>query len=103
MSDVVGRVWQRGRQTPATALFWRLFLLTALVLVAAAVGLVLTPATVSAPVSIEEMVVLVVGLAVLLTANAVLLRASLRPLDGLVGPGPASGTEVRLTVPTTQE
>ena len=73
----------RAARTPATALFWRLFLLTALVLVVALVALVLTPATVSARASITELVVLVVGLVVLLSTNAVLLRTSLRPLDGL--------------------
>lgn len=70
-------------RTPAASLFWRLFLLTALVLVAATVALAFTPATVSTRASIAEVVVLVVGLAVLLTTNAVLLRTSLRPLEGL--------------------
>ena len=72
----------RGR-SPATALFWRLFLLNALVFVTAAAVLVLSPATVSAPVLLTEVSVLAVGLVLMLVVKAVLLRASLRPLDGL--------------------
>lgn len=73
----------RTGRTPVTALFWRLFLLNGLVFVAGAGVLVLSPATVSTPVSVREVSVLIVGLALMLTVNAVLLRASLRPLDGL--------------------
>jgi two-component system, NarL family, sensor histidine kinase UhpB len=64
-------------------LFWRLFLLNALVFVAGAGVLVLSPATVSAQVALREVAVLTVGLALMLAVNAVLLRRSLRPLDGL--------------------
>ena len=74
---------RRGGRTPATALFWRLFLLNALVFVAGAGVLVLSPATVSAQTAIREVAVLTVGLALMLAVNAVLLRRSLRPLDGL--------------------
>ena len=70
-------------RSPATALFWRLLLLNALVLVIAAAVLALSPLTVSAPVLITEVSVLAVGLVLMLVATAVLLRASLRPLDGL--------------------
>lgn len=73
---------RRGR-SPATALFWRLLLLDALVLVTAAAVLALSPLTVSAPVLLTEVSVLAVGLVLTLVATAVLLRASLRPLDGL--------------------
>ncbi len=51
----------RGR-SPATALFWRLLLLNALVLVTAAAVLALSPLTVSAPVLLTEVSVLAVGL-----------------------------------------
>ncbi len=64
-------------------MFWRLLLLNGLVFVVGAGVLVLSPATVSAPVSVREVSVLTVGLAVMLAVNAMLLRASLRPLDGL--------------------
>jgi two-component system, NarL family, sensor histidine kinase UhpB len=68
---------------PAVALFRRLFLLNALVLVAGATLLVLSPATVSPGVRVAEVAVLVGGVALMLIVNAVLLRASLRPLDQL--------------------
>ena len=46
-------------------------------------ALALTPATVSSRIRVTEIPVLVVGLAVILTANALLLRSSLAPLDQL--------------------
>jgi two-component system sensor histidine kinase UhpB len=64
-------------------LFWRLFVVNGGVFVAGAGVLVLSPATVSTPVSVREVGVLTVGLALMLAVNAILLRASLRPLDGL--------------------
>ncbi|MHA6781100.1 HAMP domain-containing sensor histidine kinase [Pseudonocardia saturnea] len=73
----------RPSRTPATALFRRLFLLNALVFVAGAGVLALSPATVSTPVAITEVSVLTMGLALMLAVNAVLLRTSLKPLDGL--------------------
>ncbi|MDQ3579999.1 MAG: sensor histidine kinase [Actinomycetota bacterium] len=66
-----------------SALFWRLFLVNALVFVTATAVLVLSPVTVSSPISTTEVVVLVGGLALMLAVNALLLRASLSPLDGL--------------------
>ncbi|WP_345149644.1 hypothetical protein [Nonomuraea rubra] len=45
--------------------------------------LAISPATVSAPVVWAEVPVLVIGLAVMLAANALLLRRSLAPLDAL--------------------
>jgi two-component system, NarL family, sensor histidine kinase UhpB len=53
-------------RSPATALFWRLLLLNALVLVIAAAVLALSPLTVSAPVLITEVSVLAVGLVLML-------------------------------------
>jgi two-component system sensor histidine kinase UhpB len=65
------------------SLFWRVFLLNAALLVAAAVTLAFTPATISFPVRPHQLVVLGVGLVVVLAANALLLRVSLAPLRGL--------------------
>lgn len=65
------------------SLFWRIFLLNAAVLVSAVVLLVLSPATVSAPVALSEAVILALGLAVMLVVNAVMLRVTLRPLRRL--------------------
>jgi two-component system, NarL family, sensor histidine kinase UhpB len=73
----------RSGKTPATALFRRLFLLNALVFVAGAAALMFSPATVSTPVTPTEVTVLSSGLVLTLAVNAVLLRTSLRPLDGL--------------------
>jgi len=77
-------VWAEltGR-TPVADVFRRVFLVNGAVFVLAAAVLALSPATVSAPVSLTEVVVLGGGLVVLLAVNALLLRESLRPLDGL--------------------
>jgi two-component system sensor histidine kinase UhpB len=74
---------RRAGWTPATALFWRLFLVNGFMLLAAAVVLVFSPITVSTPILLTELTVLAIGLGAMLVVNAVLLRASLRPLDGL--------------------
>ncbi|MEU4641769.1 HAMP domain-containing sensor histidine kinase [Micromonospora sp. NPDC023814] len=64
------------------SLFWRIFLLNAAVLVTATL-LLLGPVTVSTPVLLTEAVVLTVGLAAMLVANAALLRVGLAPLRRL--------------------
>jgi len=63
------------------ALFWRIFGLNAVVLGAATALLLLAPVTVSVPVALTEAIVLIVGLMVMLVANAVLLRVGLAPLE----------------------
>ncbi len=73
----------RTVRTPATALFWRLFGFNALIFVVGAAVLVVSPATVSTPISLTEVAVLSIGSALMLVANGVLLRRTLRPLDGL--------------------
>ena len=71
--------------TPATMrwLFRRVFLVNVAVLLGASALLILSPVTVSAPIVATELAVLAVGLLTALVLNAVLLRATLRPLDGL--------------------
>ncbi|WP_431948958.1 HAMP domain-containing sensor histidine kinase [Actinacidiphila sp. bgisy167] len=64
------------------SLYWRIFLLNGAVLVGAAV-LLLGPVTVSTPVLLGEALVLGVGLAAMLVANALLLRVGLAPLQRL--------------------
>ncbi|GLY38066.1 histidine kinase [Amycolatopsis sp. NBRC 101858] len=64
-------------------LYRRIFLLNAVVLSAATALLLLGPVTVSAPALFTEVVILVGGLAVVLVANAVLLRIGLAPLHRL--------------------
>ncbi|WP_051495104.1 sensor histidine kinase [Nocardia nova] len=74
----------RGRaRTPANTLFRRIFLINGLVFAVGTLVLALSPATVSARVRLTEVPVLVIGLAIILTANALLLRSSLAPLDAL--------------------
>ncbi|WP_051722633.1 sensor histidine kinase [Streptomyces albus] len=63
-------------------LFWRIFLLNAVVFVTAT-ALLLGPVTVSTPVLVTEAVILAVGLAAMLIANALLLRIGLAPLQRL--------------------
>ncbi|TDD34925.1 sensor histidine kinase [Saccharopolyspora elongata] len=65
------------------SLFWRLFLLNAAVLVAGTGLLLLGPATVSTPVLATEALILLVGLGVMLVANAILLWIGLAPLQRL--------------------
>ncbi|WP_219464930.1 HAMP domain-containing sensor histidine kinase [Nonomuraea rhizosphaerae] len=72
-----------GARTPAQALFRRLFLINGLVFTVGTFVLALSPATVSSPIVLTEVPVLIVGLAVILAANALLLRTSLAPLDAL--------------------
>ena len=64
-------------------LYWRVFLLNAVVFITGTTVLALSPATVSSPVVDTEALVLAGGLAVMLVANAVLLRVALAPLDRL--------------------
>lgn len=65
------------------SLFWRIFLLNAVVLVAATALLLLGPITVSTPALFTEAVILSGVLVVMLVANAVLLRVGLAPLGRL--------------------
>jgi two-component system sensor histidine kinase UhpB len=64
-------------------LLWRVFATNAAVLVAATLVLVLSPATVSFPVALTEMAVLVAGLAAMLALNLLLLRRAFGPLSRL--------------------
>lgn len=74
---------QAGARSPGRILFRRLFAINGLVFTVGTLVLALSPATVSSPVLLTEIPVLTVGLAVILTANALLLRTSLAPLDAL--------------------
>src|SRR3954454_992141 len=64
-------------------LFWRVYLTNALLLTLAFLGLVLAPVTVSAPVTVVELLALMGGLLALLVANLVLLRPAFGPLEEL--------------------
>ncbi|TDD45857.1 sensor histidine kinase [Nonomuraea terrae] len=71
-----------GRPT-ASALFRRITLINGLVFTTGLTVLALSPATVSSPVLLTELPILAAGLALMLAANAYLLRRSLAPLSAL--------------------
>lgn len=77
-------LFRRHTRTPADALFRRIFLINGLVFTLGTLVLAVSPATVSSRVRLTEIPVLVIGLAVILAANAFLLRSSLAPLDELI-------------------
>ncbi|WP_345497099.1 HAMP domain-containing sensor histidine kinase [Nocardia callitridis] len=77
-------LFRRHARTPADALFLRIFLINGLVFTLGTLVLAVSPATVSSRVRVTEIPVLLVGLAVILAANALLLRSSLAPLDELI-------------------
>jgi len=65
-------------------LLWRVFAINATLLVIATLLLALTPVTVHASIAVAEGIDLAVALAVMLTANLLLLRHTLAPIDRLV-------------------
>ena len=67
-----------------TRLSTRVFLLNAVIFVVATLALVITPATISFPVELTELVVLVFGLTAILGVNAFALRAAFAPLERLM-------------------
>jgi two-component system sensor histidine kinase UhpB len=62
---------------------WRIFAVNAVILVAAAMALALSPATVSFPIALTEGIVLAVGLIAILIVNLLLVRRSFAPLERL--------------------
>jgi two-component system sensor histidine kinase UhpB len=65
-------------------LLWRVFAINATLLVVATLLLALTPLTVSTPIAVVEAVDLAIALIVMLTANLLLLRHTIGPLERLV-------------------
>jgi two-component system, NarL family, sensor histidine kinase UhpB len=74
---------RRSRPMPAQRLFRRLFLINGAVFTIGTLILALSPATVSSPILLTEVPVLIIGLVAILAANALLLRTSLAPLNAL--------------------
>src|SRR5436190_23172250 len=64
-------------------LFWRVFAVNAGLLAVLAILLIVTPVTISAPIKLEQALIVVVGLAITLVANALLLRRMVAPLAQL--------------------
>ena len=65
------------------SLYWRIFAINAVLLVAAALTLAISPATVSAELLVREVLVLAFGLALVLVLNFLLVRRTLDPLERL--------------------
>lgn len=72
-----------SERDPAAALFRRIASINGLVFTVGTLVLALSPATVSSPVLLTEIPVLIIGLAVILAGNTLLLRRSLAPLAAL--------------------
>jgi two-component system sensor histidine kinase UhpB len=64
-------------------LFWRVFAVNGGLLAAVAVLLIATPVTISAPIKLEQALIIIAGLAITLAADALLLRRVLAPLGQL--------------------
>lgn len=72
------------RDPPASSsLLWRLFLANAAVVMVAAVLLILTPITISAPVTAQELILIGAAVVAMLGATFLLLRRALTPLREL--------------------
>jgi two-component system sensor histidine kinase UhpB len=67
----------------AMSLYWRIFAINAVLLVAAALTLAISPATVSSELLVREVLVLGFGLALVLVLNFLLVRRTLDPLERL--------------------
>lgn len=83
LAVTMGRSRQLRLRQGRFGLFWQVFGLNAGLLTLGVVVLVATPATVSHPISSDQLVLLLVSGTVALIANAVLIRRSLRPLRRL--------------------
>jgi two-component system sensor histidine kinase UhpB len=67
------------------SLYWRIFAINAVLLIAATLTLALSPATVSSDLLVREVLVLTFGLLLVLILNFVLVRRTLDPLERLTG------------------
>jgi two-component system, NarL family, sensor histidine kinase UhpB len=66
-----------------TPLFWRVFAVNGGLLATIAILLIVTPVQISAPIKLEQALIIVAGLAITLAANALLLRQTVAPLGRL--------------------
>jgi two-component system sensor histidine kinase UhpB len=72
-----------SRRLAELPLFWRVFAANAVVLAVAVALLALAPVTVSIPVALTELAILVAGMVAMLVLDALLLRPAFRPLHDL--------------------
>lgn len=70
---------------PEMSLYWRVFIINAVLVGGATAALAISPATVSPELQGRELVVLVLGLALVLVLNFVLVRRTLVPIERLTG------------------
>jgi two-component system, NarL family, sensor histidine kinase UhpB len=68
---------------PTVSIFWRVFAVNGGLLGIIAILLVVTPVTISAPIRLEQALIIGVGLTITLAANAWLLRHAVAPLEHL--------------------
>src|SRR2546423_15320212 len=78
----------QGRAMP---IFWRVFAVNASLLGLIAVLLLVSPVEISYPIKPIQALIVVVGLAITLVANVLLLRRAGAPLERLVGRGGRGG------------
>jgi two-component system sensor histidine kinase UhpB len=71
------------RRSSGIPLFWQIFAPNAIVLVAAIAILAFSPATVSSPATLTEMLTIAGGLVAMLLVNVVLIRRAVGPLEDL--------------------
>ncbi len=69
---------------PNSSLYWKVCVINGAVLCAGALALMLTPVSVSRRVLLSEAIVVVVGLALVLVLNAILLKRALGPVDRVI-------------------
>jgi two-component system, NarL family, sensor histidine kinase UhpB len=74
-----------AEQASGVTLLWRVFAGNAVVLLLATLVLILSPATVSFPIAVTELIVLVAGLTTMLALDLALLRRAFGPLRRLAG------------------
>ena len=67
------------------SLLWRMFAVNGGLLAVIAILLIVTPVTISAPIKLEQAVIIVIGLVITLGANVLLLRHVVAPLGHLAG------------------
>jgi two-component system sensor histidine kinase UhpB len=70
-------------ERPRLPLYWRVFAVNSALLTVVTVVLLVTPVTISAPVALTEVLIVVAGLAVTIAANAFLLRHAFKSLGRL--------------------
>lgn len=74
----------KQRDLTGTSIAWRAFLVNAPILIGSYALYVVTPATISSPIVVSEMLVLIAAVVISLFVNLVLLRRNFAPLERLV-------------------